>query len=190
MSDNIAIHFKIGGTLKRNYLVKFSQILKNCTTEMISINGAEVPFNSIAKAIQHAAPALKVGIVTDTDDDGCENIKTFCRIHKLTYEYFREAKYDYNAELCFWEPGMKEERCTYAMQSSEELVAANEITPLCNFMFEALKYGMHYAMVDKRFKDLNFIKEHKSGLNIYNLLEKELKQVLWIHPAIPPFGLI
>lgn len=188
MKDNIAVWIKIGGKIKRSHISKLAKIICDCASEMIMINGMNVPLNAltIAKGIQHATSVLKIDIITD---DG-EDIKKFCRDDCLTYEYFREAKYDNNAELCFWEPGMTAERCTYAMQSSEELVAANEITPLCNFMFEALKYGMHYALIDKKFKDLNFIKEHKKGTNIYNTLEKELKRVLWMHPEIPPFDIV
>lgn len=181
MSDNIASWIKIGGTLKKSHIAKLAKLFCDC--DMVMINGTEAP---IAKAIQHTVATLKIDFITD---DG-EDIKKFCRDNDLTYQYFSEAKYENNAELCFWKPGMKEERCTYAMQSSEELVAANEITPLCNFMFKALKYGMHYALVDKKFKDLNFIKEHKKGTNIYNTLAKELEQVLWIHPEIPPFELV
>jgi len=188
MSDSVVSWVKIGGVLKKSLVAKLAKAVEDSAIGSVTINNIEVALSAlkIEKSIMHASHKLKINIVTDSGED----IKKFCRVHNLTYNYFSEAEDEYNAELCFWKPGMKEERCTYAMQSSEELVAANEITPLCNFMFEALKYGMHYALVDKRFKDLNFIKEHKSGLDIYNLLEKELKQVLWIHPVIPPFELI
>jgi len=188
MSDNIASWIKIGGMLKKSRITKLAKIIRDSTIETVTINNVEIALSvlEIEKHIMHASHKLKINIVTDSG----EEIKKFCRDNNLTYKYFSEAKYECNAELCFWAPGMKEERCTHAMQSSEELVAANEITPLCNFMFEALKYGMPYALVDKRFKDLDFIKKHKKGLNIYILLEKDLKRVLWIHPVIPLFELV
>jgi len=44
-----------------------------------------------------------------------EELETFCRKNKLTYRRTSNAKYEWDGEVVFWEPGLKEplsNRCT------------------------------------------------------------------------------
>ena len=55
------------------------------------------------------------------------DLEEFCRNHKLTYHQQSEAKYEYDGEFSWWEPGMKQEQSTTATQDGAPTIRLLEL---------------------------------------------------------------
>jgi hypothetical protein len=55
------------------------------------------------------------------------DLEEFCRKHKLTYHQRSEARYEYDGEISWWKPGMKQEQSTTATQDGVPTISLLEL---------------------------------------------------------------
>lgn len=181
MSEYIGMTIEIGGNLKAKYIPDF---LEAINTDVVDYTGIE----SNIKAI-HAASGTKLKIYGSSNYGECETLKTFCRKHKLSYIHSCEAKYEYDGEICYWEPGKRNEYRTNATQSGDELVSLETIKPFIDLMLDYIKHkeAAFPLYIGNEIFESIISSALKNPKNFSKALEKKLKQILPQFPVIPDF---
>jgi hypothetical protein len=119
----------------------------------------------------------------------CDDLKAFCKKHKLGYEHYVETGSECNASLSYWVPGMKNEICLQANQDSDAVVDIDEIKPVVNLLLEYAKIGKDAIPLFVGAKGLEDIIEKcskKPGQTL-QIIEKKINQLLPGEPKLPPF---
>lgn len=103
MSDHIPMTIRIGGELSLNTLAGLENLVPGDGNLDEAISKGEAFY----------------GEDGDAPWGYDEDLEKFCRKHKLTYLRTTEAKYEYNGEIAFWKPGMKEPIANPATQDGQ-----------------------------------------------------------------------
>src|SRR5438876_693106 len=92
MPDCIPATIQIGGKLRRSKLEAFEELLP------AAHNLDEIPLGEVAV----------YGEDGDASWGKFEELEAFCRENKLTYRRTTDARYEYNGEIVFWKPDLKD----------------------------------------------------------------------------------
>jgi hypothetical protein len=119
----------------------------------------------------------------------CDDLKTFCRKHKLGYVHHVDALAECNASLTYWIPGMRSETYIQSNQDSDPVVGVNEIKPMIDFLLEYAKTGKNAIPLFVGTKGLEDIIEKcsKKPYQTHQIIKKKLNQLLPGEPKLPPF---
>lgn len=180
MSEYIGMSIEIGGNLKAKLIPEFLEAINADITDLVGID------NSI-KGIK-AISGTKLKLYGSSNFGECEDLKAFCENNNLSYIHSCEAKYEYDAEICYWEPGKKCEYRTNATQSGDELISMETIKPFIDLMLDYIKMGdaafplyIHHESL----KPLIETSLKTTPKKFIKALEKKLKAVLPQFPVIP-----
>ena len=184
MSEYLGMTIEIGGEFPAGLV---SEFLKELTDELSEINGSTTE----QELRQEAKGKKAIKWYAQSNYGECDSLKKFCREHGLGYIHTSEAKYEFNAQVCYWVPGMPEESSNEANQDGDVTIPASEVRPL---VFALLAYandpknalplliteknGIVKKAVEKGLK--------KNPKEFLKIIEKELNDRLAIEPKLPP----
>lgn len=107
MSDRFCGQITIGGRISRRRLPKF---LKAIAASGAFLEWGDAPFEPVS--IDNVTSNLRDGRLILYDDEArfgeFESLETACRRLRLGYTRHSESKYEFEAELVDWRPGMRE----------------------------------------------------------------------------------
>jgi hypothetical protein len=182
MSEYIGMTIEIGGTLPAGLIEAFFQAIND---ELSDINGPTTEQElrkQVGKAIKWYA---------QSNYGECDDLKKFCREHGLSYIHTSEAKYEYNAQVCYWVPGMPVESSNEANQDGIKTVPVPEVRQLVLALLAYAKdpknalpllisvdNGIVKNAVEKGLK--------KNPKEFLKIIEKKLMDMLDIEPELPP----
>ena len=116
MPDCIPATIMIGGKLRKAKLDEFRALLP--------------PDGDLDEAIE------KGEAFEGSDGDAAwgdfPELTAFCRKNKLTYRHSADAKYEYNGEVFWWEPGMKDPITSLATQEGRVYITGERLKVLLN----------------------------------------------------------
>ena len=179
MSEPIGMSFEVGGTLPARLIKEF---LSEINDELNNITGPTTEKELRQEAKWNA-----------TSNYGeCDSLKRFCRKHNLSYIHTSEAKDEFNAQVCYWVPGMKDESSNNASNDGIITVPVHEVHQVVSALLTyakdpvnalplliAEKNGIVKIAVEKGLK--------KGPKEFLKIIEKELIDLLPIEPKLPPF---
>jgi hypothetical protein len=127
MSDNTPAHILIGGNLPTALLQEFYKAVE-LDSPALEYGDATPDIETLRAHIQK----LGDDCLDFQDDqarvgDEMTNLIAFCRKHNLTYVLHADAKYEYDAELRWWKPGMDDERVCTSTQTDDAMVNVQEV---------------------------------------------------------------
>jgi len=122
MGDYFPGKIEIGGPLTAELYQKFLEALDG-TVRVSDYNGPD-DISSIRNEIDNAiANATTVEFYNDQARGGMfEEIETWCQSHGLTYVRHSEAKFEFDAELAWWQPGMEHPNTVVSNNAHEVLI--------------------------------------------------------------------
>ena len=180
MSEPINLTIDVGGELPANLINEFIAALENNCSDIIGpttdnelrqVSGKPVRFYAISNYGE------------------CDDLKVFCKKHKLGYVHHVDATNEYNASLSYWVPGMRNETCLESNKESDIVVNTNEIKPVIELLLEYAKIGKDAIPLFIGNKDLTDIIEKcckKPGRTL-QIIEKRINKLLPGEPKLPPF---
>jgi hypothetical protein len=181
MSESMSLTIEIGGVLPAKLMADFFDAMKS---ECYDIVGPDTH-----KSLYKEAGRNSIKWYAQANYGSCKDLKAFCIKHKLGYIHHVEAKYEYNAELYYWVPGMKNEVCLESNQDSDSVISIDKVRPLVELLLEYTKTGKDALPLFVGTPGLEKIIERgcKRPTQILPMLEKELKLLLPGEPRLPPF---
>lgn len=127
MSDRIATHIRIGGPIPHRLAPSLAETISDT---VLSLDWGSKIFS----------PTNEHDLITAVDSDGflflcndqtfygyLKNLEAFLHRHHIAFDRYSEAKYEYNAELVSYRPGMREPFNWIATQSEKALVSRKSI---------------------------------------------------------------
>ena len=185
MSEYTWMSIEIGGDLPENIL---GELLNTIESEMNNIEGEFEKDVLISDTLNR--------VWTGFSNYGeCDNIKSFCGEHKLSYIHHSEAvPGSGDAVLCWWVPGirMKQETRIITNNDGSPVVSIHEMKPLINFLLAYCKDGEKILPLFIKDKEINDIVEKglKNPKKILPTLEVRFKMMMPDIPEIPPLRII
>lgn len=184
MSESIGMKIEIGGTLPASLIKEF---LKELNYDLGDITGptTEKELRSEAKG----KTTISWNAVTNYGE--CNSLKAFCRKHKLGYVHTCEAKYEYNGEIKYWVPGMKNEIIQSADQNGDVVVHLDQVKPLVNLLLGYAKHPFKALplFINEENEDVKELIELglKYPKKFLPALEKKLGEFFPTIPELTPF---
>lgn len=128
MSDRIPAKIEIGGVVYPNFLDEFISEVNNSNGQRFNDWGGARADIKMTKELKEY---IHDGYFTLVDDEASfgefEELENFCRDHNLSYRRATSAKYEYNAEVAVWIPGMHEPLIFATNEGEEEMVSGLEV---------------------------------------------------------------
>lgn len=128
MAERFATQITIGGALRRCHVRRF---LEHIAAEEVSIEWGDAHFEP--NTVEELQGALHEGRLRLCDDQRSwgefADMEAVCRRLRLGYTRWTEGRYEYDAELVEWRPGMRKpcvRRCSNG-QAGATYVASTEI---------------------------------------------------------------
>jgi len=150
MSDRLAAQIWIGGKITKTDFVKLFLVARDSG---VGFEWGENPIGSNPQEFMDSIDFTEPLYLCDIDACYGEfpDLTSFCQKHKLTYKVQNEAKYEYNAEVEWWKPGMKSCKTCRSDQDGNFLVDVKELHKI-------MKTGTYAQKVKKvqDFLDSNF----------------------------------
>ena len=181
MGDSIGMDIDIGGNLPEHLIKEFLDTLRN---ELADITG---PLTEKSLRAESGKRSIKWMAVPNLGE--CDDVKEFCRAHDLSYIHHIEAKYEYDAEVHFWTPGMKMEIDLESNQEGDVMANATTIRPICDLLLDYIKDGPKIFPLYINTPGLEKIAEtglKKPALALARIRNK-IHTLLPIEPTLPPF---
>ena len=181
MSEPMSLSIEIGGELPADLIPDFFDAMKSECYEIVG------PDSHTSLRKEAGKSSIKWHALANYGE--CDDLKAFCQKHKLGYIHYVEAKYEYNAELHYWVPGMRQEKDLEANQDSDAVVNIYKIKPVVNLLLEYAKIGKDAIPLFVGAKGLEDIIEKcskKPGQTL-QIIEKKINQLLPGEPKLPPF---
>jgi hypothetical protein len=129
MAEWIPAQIRIGGELTPEVLEGLWEAIEaeGCGPEWTEGFASKEAFIHHLIYLDGMARAGRPGPLLLQDDQArwgkFEGLEAFCRAHALTYVRDCEAKYEYDAEVVWWAPGMEEAQGTTGTQDGGALVS-------------------------------------------------------------------
>jgi hypothetical protein len=185
MGDPIGMDIWIGGSLPEKLVDKFVKVLRN---DLSDVTG---PFTEreLRNEIKGNGPIQWMAVPNMGE---CDDLKEFCRKHKLSYIHHVEAKYEYDAELHYWVPGMKEEKDLASTQDGDQMIAVDKIRPICDLLMAYSQQGPKCLPLFLNTPGLEKIAEAglKRPSRALKMIEKEINNLMPVEPKLPPFIIV
>jgi len=128
MSDRIPAKIQIGGVVYPSFVDTFISEVNNSNGQRFDDWGGARVDIKMTKELQEY---IHDGYFTLVDYEApwgeFEELENFCRDHDLSYRRATSAKYEYNAEVATWIPGMHEPLIITTNESEEEMVSGLEV---------------------------------------------------------------
>jgi len=177
----MGLTIEIGGELPANLIDEFLQAFNE---ECYDITG---PTTKSGLRKEAGKTSIKWYAMANLGE--CDDLKAFCKEHKLGYIHHTSASDEYNASLSYWIPGMKNETYIQSNQDSDAVVNIYEIKPMVDFLLEYAKIGKNAIPLFVGTKGLEDIIEKcsKRPGRIHQILKKKINQLLPGEPTLPPF---
>jgi hypothetical protein len=181
MSEPMGLTIEIGGELPARLINEF---LLAFDEECVDITGP-----TTEPELRKEAGKKSIEWYATANYGECDDLKTFCRKHKLGYVHHVEASNEYNASITYWIPGMRSETYIQSNQDSSPVVNVDEIKPIVSLLLEYAKIGKDAIPLFVGTKDLEDIIEKcsKRPGRIHQILEKRINQILHLKPKLPAF---
>ena len=181
MSESMSLSIEIGGELPADLIPDFFDAMKSDCYEIV---GPETH-----TSLRKEAGKKSIKWYATANYGECDDLKTFCRKHKLGYVHHVDALAECNASLTYWIPGMRSETYIQSNQDSDPVVGVNEIKPMIDFLLEYAKTGKNAIPLFVGTKGLEDIIEKcsKKPYQTHQIIKKKLNQLLPGEPKLPPF---
>jgi hypothetical protein len=182
MSEAIGCSIEIGGDLPEEL---YKELVNVVNDDIYELN--QYPPENI-KAL-----GKKTLTWSGTADYGLiSGVMAFCEEHNLSYIHKCDAKYEYDATVTWWTPGMKEPCEIKSDNDQDALVGIDTIRPLCDLLLAMSKDGDKALPLFVGNKALEHIVEKglKNPKQLPNLLKKEIDKLLPTRPTLPVFRII
>jgi hypothetical protein len=181
MGESIGMKITIGGELPADLIEQFLTELKD---DLYEITGPTTEAELRREAGKHP-----IDWFATSNYGECESLKSFCENNNLSYIHQCEAKYEYDGEVSYWIPGMKQEVSCKATQDGDLTVKVDQIRPLVLLLLEYAKMGDKALPL---FISVDYLKDLvEKGLKypkkFLPSLEKTLQKLLPGTPNIPTF---
>lgn len=175
MSESMGMSIQIGGTLPRKY---YKDLLQAVEDELSEAS------HEMSKGIFRADGISNWG--------ECDDLKSFCQKHKLAYIHNSDPKYEYDATIAYWTPGLKKEERFLTTANREEIVLVDDVKPLMELLLACIKIGpkaLPLFINNPKLKHIinPALKKKKSDKDLIKMLEKEITGILPTIPDLPPF---
>lgn len=175
MSEFMGMSIQIGGTLPRKYYKEFLQALNDNLSETS---------HEISKGVFQANGISNYG--------ECDDLKSFCRDHNLSYIHNSDPKYEYDAEISYWTPELKKEKRFLTTANREETVLVDDVKSLIDLLLAYIKIGpkaLTLFIDNEKLKHIIVpaLKKKKSDKALIKMLEKKITQLFPTIPDLPPF---
>lgn len=181
MSEPIGMSIEIGGNLPESLIKEF---LETMADEISESTGPDTEKGLRASAGKKAIKWYGMADYGEVDD-----LKKFCKHHDLSFIHHSEAKYEYDASIDFWVPGMKEIEVLNSTQDGDVMVNATAVRPLCDFLLAYIENGPKAFPLYINTPGLVKIAEAglKKPAKALELIRKRIQTLLPVEPVIPPF---
>jgi hypothetical protein len=174
----MGMSIEIGGELHASLI----EVLVNLVgSELNDISSG--PF-TVQEFRKEAGSPIKWNGVTNYGE--CDALKAWLENHNLTYVHHCEAKYEYDASLKFWRPGLKEEICTASDQEGDVTLKETRIRPVVEVLLAVAKGGGDLPLLIGKYDDALVEKCIKNPKRAVGYVEKELRRILPERPVVPP----
>lgn len=122
MSDRIAAYIRIGGPIPSRLTIPLATAI---TTEGLSLDWGNSPFSPTNEEdLLTAAHNGPLFLYDDHARNGTfETLETFLRRHHIAFDRHSEAKYEYDAEMVSYRPGMRKPFIWASTQNGEAFVS-------------------------------------------------------------------
>jgi len=182
MSEPMGMSIEIGGELPAGLI---EELLGEVESELSDFTGPA----TVQEFRKEAGGTIKWNGTTNYGE--CDDLKAWLQNHNLSYEHFAEAKYEYDAALKFWRPGMKKEVCTAANQDGSITVTADRIGPVVEMLLILAKGGKDLPLLIGKYKYHEELIEKciKNPKRALGYVEKELRRILPEPMIVPPLTL-
>jgi len=126
VSDHIAARIRIGGSTPRRLAIPLATAI---TTEGLSLDWGNSPFSPTNEEdLLTAAHNGPLFLYDDHARNGTfETLETFLRRHHIAFDRHSEAKYEYDAEMVSYRPGMRKPFIWASTQNGEAFVSRESI---------------------------------------------------------------
>jgi hypothetical protein len=183
MSEPIGMSIRIGGQLPAGLIEEF---LSEINDEIYDICNGPTTEQKLYRESKNQSQALQW--VGQANYGECSGVKTFCREHNLSYIHHCEAKYEYNAAISFWVPGMKSEQDLASSQDCDPVISITTIKPYVDLLLEYATLGdaaFPLFIGNESMGDLieKCLKHPKKALE---LIKGRLRKLLPVEPTLPP----
>jgi hypothetical protein len=185
MSEYFGMTIEIGGTLSAGLIPEF---LEELTDELSDING-ETTEQELRQAIKKNS---SIKWYAQSNYGECDSLKRFCRAFGLSYIHTSEAKDEYNAQVCYWTPGMPIESSNNASQDGLVTIPITEVRPLVMALLAYAKdpeNSLPLLITEKSGLVKNAVEKglKKNPKEFLKIIEEELLSLLAVEPELPPF---
>jgi hypothetical protein len=181
MSEPIGMSIEVGGNLPDSLVEEF---MGKLTDEISESTG---PYTE--KELRVTAGKKPIKWYGMADYGEVDDLKKFCREHDLSFIHHSEAKYEYDASIDFWVPGMKEIEVLNSTQDGDVMVNATAVRPLCDFLLAYIDNGPKAFPLYINTPGLIKIAEAglKKPAKALALIRKRIQTLLPVEPMLPPF---
>jgi hypothetical protein len=181
MSEPIGMSIEIGGNLPDSLVEEF---MSKLTNEISESTGPDT-----AKGLRATAGKKTIKWYGISDFGEVDNLKAFCKHHDLSFIHHSEAKYEYDASIDFWIPGMKEIEVLNSTQDGDVMISATAVRPLCDFLLDYAQNGPKILPLYINVSGMKKIAEAglKKPAKALELIRKRIQTLLPVEPTLPPF---
>jgi hypothetical protein len=185
MSEPMGMDIQIGGDLPQNLIEDFLGLLN----DLADVTGPCTEKELRAWSGNGKKPITWYAVPHYGE---CDEVKEFCREHKLGYIHHIEAMYEYDAELHYWVPGMKEEKDLESNQDADQMIAVDKIRPICDLLLAYSQQGPKCLPLFLNTPGLEKIAEAglKRPSRALKKIEKEINNLMPVEPKLPPFIIV
>jgi hypothetical protein len=180
MSDPIGMSITIGGELPASLIQEFLDAIK----DIGDLIGPSTEEDLRAEISQKPNSIQWQGI---TNFGYCEMVEAFCENHNLSYVKHTEAKYEYDADVRYWVPGMKAQTVVKSDQEGTIQIPVELIRPFTDLLLGLAKDGKKALPL---FLHTDLKKFVTKGLKNYPKMLAELTatidKLLPVAPTLPP----
>jgi hypothetical protein len=184
MGEEIGMSIEIGGNLPRHIIEEFLTTIKD---DLSNFSGPENE-----KDLLHEAGKRPIKWDGTSNYGECDDTKAFCEKLNLGYIHHCEAKYEFNAEVKYWVPGMKEEVSIPSDQTGDILIRSDRIRPLLDLLLEVNIQGTSALPLFLNNEPLKKVIEKglKNPKKLQNILKDEIERVCPVLPILPPLRIV
>lgn len=181
MSEPIGMSIEIGGALPANLIEEFLDSIKDVL--------GDIEYGPLTEdeLLKEVGRPIKWGGVSNYGM--CDEIVAFCEKHNLSYVHHSDAKYEYDASVAYWTPGMKNPVSLKSDNDNNCLVDAATIRPLTDLLLAVAKDGKNALPLFVGVPSLEDVIEIglKSYPKMLSALKKKINNLLPVPSALPAF---
>jgi hypothetical protein len=183
MSEDISVMVHIGGDLAEEDVEGLIAAIDECVFESC------VSENEVRAC---SKKSISLSLSGTANYGNIDDLKAFCENHDLSYIDHCEAKYEFDASLSFWLPGMKGEQVLPANQGGDINVSAVDVRPLCDLLLDLATMGEKALPLHTNNDQVKDIVEKalKNPKRLKKLLQDKINGLMPVKPTLPPLRII